>query len=323
LSPVDTAKEHSTPSAAVIICAYDPRRWDDLVSAVASVRAQDHGPDELVVVVDHNEALEERARKELDVTVLSNAFARGASGGRNTGANAVQSEILVFLDDDAAAGDERWLSTLLGWYGDQDVVAVGGAAIPAWEGGERPAWFPPSFLWIVGCSYDGQPVEPAVVRNLWACNMSVRRQAFLDVGSFRTEIGGVKGQVTLGCEETELCIRLGHVGRIVYDPRARVNHSVSSGRQTWSYFRRRCWSEGVSKSQVVAAVAEQSAPQTLSVESAYATRVLPLAWWRSVRAAGRRTPGSWGAIGAIPAGLAITSTAYLVGVAKGRAPRKK
>ncbi len=41
--------------------------------------------------------------------------------------------------------------------------------------------------------------------------MSVRRQTFLDVGAFRTEIGGVRGQVTLGCEETELCIRLGQL----------------------------------------------------------------------------------------------------------------
>jgi GT2 family glycosyltransferase len=312
--------DRSLPTAAVIICAYDQRRWDDLVRAIDSVRAQADAATELILVIDHNPELFARARAELDVTVIENEFGRGASGGRNTGADAASSDILVFLDDDAAAEDSSWLTTLLGWYAEPAVVAVGGSAVPVWEGGARPDWFPPSFLWTVGCSYEGQLSVPGDVRNLWACNMSVRRSTFHDVGAFRTEIGGVRGTVTLGCEETELCIRLGRVGRVVYDPTARVRHSVPRGRQTWRYFRKRCWTEGVSKSQVVAAVAGQSTPKTLSVESSYVTRVVPLAWLKSARDAGRRVPGSWGSMGAIPAGLAITGTGFVVGSLKGRLP---
>ena len=46
------------PLVSVVICAYTEARWDDLLAAIASVRAQrDHVPLEIVVVIDHNPAL--------------------------------------------------------------------------------------------------------------------------------------------------------------------------------------------------------------------------------------------------------------------------
>src|SRR5439155_54307 len=73
--------------------------------------------------------------------------------------------------------------------------------------GERPTWHPPEFGWVVGCSYRGLPVEPAPVRNLIGCNMSMRRELFDAVGGFTHGIGRI-GTIPLGCEETEWCIRV-------------------------------------------------------------------------------------------------------------------
>jgi glycosyltransferase involved in cell wall biosynthesis len=259
------------PSLSVIICSYSGDRWDQLTAAVESAQRQVQPGDEVILVIDHNEVLQAQASRDLaGVRVLSNAYAQGASGGRNTGAEIATGEILVFLDDDAQA-EPGWLDRQLGWYDDSSVVAVGGAADPNWEGGQRPDWLPPTFDWVVGCSYAGQPLTATQVRNVWACNMSVRRSAFHQVGGFATSIGGVQASVTLGCEETELCIRLAGLGVVMYEPASRVRHFVPRGRQTKGYLLRRCRTEGRSKFMVAQSVGRAAAT---SVERGYVASVV-------------------------------------------------
>jgi hypothetical protein len=73
--------------APVVICAHTLDRWLEVNCAVASVRTQTRAPREIVVVLDNNEALPERAAREIaGLTVLSNARQPGLSGGRMTGA---------------------------------------------------------------------------------------------------------------------------------------------------------------------------------------------------------------------------------------------
>src|SRR5688572_6408497 len=135
---------------SVVICAYSEERWPDLVAAVASARRQTVSAREVVVVVDHNHGLLERARVHLpDVTVVENTSARGLSGARNSGVAAAQGAIVAFLDDDAVAAPD-WLARLVAGYGDARVLGVGGAIDPVW-GGNRPGWLPEEFFWVVGC----------------------------------------------------------------------------------------------------------------------------------------------------------------------------
>src|SRR5687768_13254975 len=87
---------------SVVICAWTERRWDVLAQAVHAVRGQTHTPHQLLLVVDHNPALLERARRAFaDVEVLANEERRGLSGGRNTGIRHSDSDVVAFLDDDA------------------------------------------------------------------------------------------------------------------------------------------------------------------------------------------------------------------------------
>ncbi|MEA2703699.1 MAG: glucosyl-dolichyl phosphate glucuronosyltransferase, partial [Actinomycetota bacterium] len=204
------------PRVGVVICAYTLERWDDLQQAVESVVAQRVPVDEVVVVIDHNPELLDRAlarwphpgttagaradgeMADPEVLVVPSTGRRGLSGARNTGLGVARSEILAFLDDDARA-EECWIERLLPAYLDPDVVACGGAAMPALDS-PRPGWWPVEFDWIVGCSYLGLPTSQAVVRNLIGVNMSVRRQAALDIGGFGEGIGRV-GSRPVGCEE--------------------------------------------------------------------------------------------------------------------------
>src|SRR6202034_988443 len=68
------------PTVSVVIAAYSDDRWTQLSAAVASVHAQPRPALETIVVVDHNQDLLSRARRELpDTLVISNTGTRGAS----------------------------------------------------------------------------------------------------------------------------------------------------------------------------------------------------------------------------------------------------
>lgn len=297
---------------AVVICAYTDQRWDDTLRAVDSVRSQLPPPRELIVVVDHNPALLARLAERLPgVLVVANRFGQGLSGARNTGVELASCDVVVFLDDDAAAAP-GWLSGLAGHYADpgagRDVLGVGGRIDPEWSP-RRPFWWPPEFDWVVGCSYTGQGT--GVVRNLIGANASFRRELFAD-GGFATAIGrSAAVPLPVGCEETEFCIRVAATrpdGVFIQSADAAVTHRVPPARQTFSYFRQRCYSEGLSKAQVTESVGAQAG---LSSEWSYSAVTLPKGVLRNLGQALRGDLAGLARAAAIVIGLAYTTAGYL------------
>ena len=241
----------ATPTSAVIICAYTDERLDDIRSAVRSVQSQQPAPDELLLVVDHNPALRERLQGELTgVTILENRHRQGLAGARNTGVEAATGDIVVFLDDDAAA-EPGWLAALLDTYREPDVLGAGGVIDPIWPG-DRPRWLPAEFDWVVGCTYRGGATTRSPIRNLIGASMSLRRGVFDAAGGFTEGMGRI-GRRPLGCEETELCLRVNRhfpTGTFLFEPAAAVRHRVSPDRTHPRYFVSRCYAEGLSKATV-------------------------------------------------------------------------
>ena len=260
-------------SASIIICAYTLERWDALCEAVDSCRRQTLAPTEIILVIDYNQELEDRSRREFaDIRVVANHLTKGLSGARNSGVLASTGDVVVFLDDDAFAED-TWLEYLTVPFDDPLVAGTGGWIVPHWEGSE-PLWFPRTFYWVLGCSYDGLPMSGATIRNPIGASMAMRRSVFVEVGGFTDGIGRV-GKVPLGCEETELCIRYGQAHddeRMVLVREAVVHHRVPESRCTWKYFSSRCWAEGISKAAVTSMVGSGAG---LAAERAHVTRALP------------------------------------------------
>jgi len=268
-----------TPApTTVVIPTHDTRRFATLAATVEAVRAQSCPPAEVIVVVDHNPALYQRIRAELDgVTVLENAFARGVSGNRNTGARHAATPIVVFLDDDIRV-TPQWLSRLTAPLADDSVIGAGAAIVPHWQTG-RPGWLPEEFLWTAGGSYRGMPTRTAVVRNVWSATMAVRREVFLAVGGFRTGFGKVGDRSRP--EDTELCLRMSRGGgHWVYVPQATVEHEVPAGRSTYRYFLTRCYNEGRGKIGMRRVLAGEA--PCLDAERGYLTRTLPRAVRRDI-----------------------------------------
>ncbi|QEU95387.1 glycosyltransferase family 2 protein [Streptomyces kanamyceticus] len=306
---------------SVVICVYTEDRWEDILAAVSSVRAQSLTALETLLVVDHNTVLLDRLTKEYketdEVRVLANAGPRGLSAGRNTGIAAARGAVIAFLDDDAVA-ERDWLRHLAEGFGDPRVLAVGGRTLPAWDSGRRPAWFPEEFDWVVGCMYKGHPGGRVRVRNVLGGNAAFRRTAFDVAGGFATGIGRDGDSRPLGCEETEFCIRLTRArpdAVLLMDDRAVIHHRVPAARERFHYFRSRSYAEGLSKALVSRSV---GSGKGLESERRYTTRVLPAGVVRGLRDAALGRPGGAGRAGAIVTGVFAAAGGYVIGSVRAR-----
>ena len=312
VQPQQPGPAGSIPRVCTVICCYTRDRLDDVLASVASVRDQPVVDHEILVVVDHNPELATELRSALSVArVIESDGPRGLSAARNTALTATTAPIVAFLDDDATA-QPGWLESLIAPFGDPAIVAVGGHAEPRWVT-ERPKWFPPEFDWVIGCTHSGAPTTRAVVRNVIGCNMAFRREAAHEVGGFRSDLGRV-GRIPLGCEETELCIRLrqAHPEMVVlHVPEAQVLHTVPPTRGTTKYFFARCYAEGISKALVSLLVGANAG---LSAERSYSTKVLPAAVARNLAQSVRqRDLAGFARAATIFAGFTTTVFGYLVG----------
>ena len=302
----------ATPrSLTVVVCAYTAERWTLLSSCLSSLREQDPRPDQIVLVVDHNDELLARSRAAFgdEFEIIANQGRRGLSSARNTGVGVARGDIVAFVDDDATP-QVGWSKRLMDAY-DPTTAGVGGSARPIWESGD-PRWFPAEFLWVVGCTWAGQPRERSRVRNFIGANMSLRRSVLLEIGGFRDGIGRI-GRNPVGGEETEICIRISQTWptcALILEPSLVVDHSVPSQRASLSYFVHRCWAEGTSKALVSRSVGHRDG---LAEERSHAARVLPRGVARGLRDAMHGDPHGLARAAAILCGLAVTTAGFLVG----------
>jgi glycosyltransferase involved in cell wall biosynthesis len=233
----------------VIITAYDPDRYEDVVEAVESVLAGAYPHRNVIVVVDGPRSLHNRLKEfwdREDVTVLWNEENLGAAQSRNRAVEHSQADIVAFMDDDAVA-DEAWLAELIKCYVKDDALAAGGKMTPIWVE-DKPEFLPEEFYWLIGVTYRGFPNKYTEVRNTFASNLSFDRETFDRLDGFNPNVGPT-GESLLQSAETELCARLRReTGEgVLYNPDARVGHKVFAFRTDPVFLLRRAFWQGVSK----------------------------------------------------------------------------
>jgi glycosyltransferase involved in cell wall biosynthesis len=304
------------PKVSVIICAYTMERLKDIHEAVNSVLSQSLKPYEVIISVDHNEELFQRLKAEFPsrVSVILNKGAQGLSETRNIGIRGSTGDIVAFIDDDAIAGKD-WLENLTKHFHDPRVVAVGGRAVPTWPNGRRPPWFPKELDWIVGCTYEGLPLEGNEVRNVPGCNMMFERETFSKAGFWENKIGSI-GQSLKGGEEAELCIRIKSKMPdclILWEPGAVIHHKISLCRTSLRWILKVSFDQGFCKAKVKK-FCESVSQEPLLTENLYLRYLL----FKSIpdKLKGFWRESSLLQIGAIILSIAATGTGYLVGKLK-------
>ncbi|ELZ17700.1 glucosyl-dolichyl phosphate glucuronosyltransferase [Natrinema limicola] len=258
---------------SVVLCTYSPDMYDHFREAAESVLEQSYEDVELVVVVDGDDELYRHVKDEYgsrdDVVLHCNDENVGLLASRNTGAELATGDVVAFIDDDAVASDD-WIMLLVEAYETHNAIAVGGKMIPEWVAG-KPAFLPEEFYWLVGVTHRGFTDGPGEVRNTFGSNISFRRDVFLELGGFDTDIGGRQGDENLQGGETELCARMrAKYGRGVwYVPEAEVAHKVFDYRTDFFWLLDRAFWQGYSKRGM-----EFLVPESTGEESAFLGRLL-------------------------------------------------
>lgn len=314
---------HTPETVSVVVCANSLERWDDVVVCVEALEAQTRRPDQVVLVIDHDDDLLERAADffaewhgRTEVHVVANTRQKGLNRTRNAGLPWCYGDVIAFLDDGARADDVYWIATLIEDYADQRVAGVGGGATPSWEGQEPPGWFPRELGWVVGCGYPGLPTEPKEVDGLIGCNLSFRREVFDELGGFSTSVRPTDA-TRAGHVENEYCLRVRRrfsSARLVFDPDLDITHRVAADFRDFGYFRSRCWDMGVTRAEIARRVGSAEGSPT---ERAYTTKVLPLGILRGVADGMRGRMSGFQRAGAIVVGTVWTAAGYT----RGRATR--
>jgi len=320
----------STLATTVVVSTYDEKRFHDLAACLDGLANQVRPPLETVVVVDHNEKLLARTGDAFPaIRVIPNQRPRGLAGARNSGVDVAAGEVVAFVDDDARPEPE-WLQELEACFERPGTVGAGGALLPRWEG-PQPAWLPREFYWVFGCSYTGLPDRMAPIRNPIGANMAVRASVLREVGGFRE--GGGDGADDAPSEirsrgvvraagnipdDTDLAIRVKQQmpdAVWLYQPSARVLHTVTRERTTLAYFLRRCYEEGVGKANLSRSV---GAEEGLSSERRHVAKVLPAGVLRGLGDLFRGEPAGALRSAAIVLGLGTVAAGFLVGKAVSR-----
>jgi hypothetical protein len=326
-----TASQDLTAGAAadqvgrvtVAVCAYTVERLTSLTALVAGLPTQTRRPDRVLVVVDNcpellgllNTMVQEDPELARLVEPVPNTRTRGLTGARNTAVELMRADedyqpdrdVLVFVDDDAVL-EQDWLELLVRPLGDPRVWVVGGQVDPLWTAG-RPAWFPDSLLWTVGCSWRGLPDTPGEVRNPIGCSMALRAAVFDTVGGFDETVGRV-GQQGQGADETELAVRLKGArpdALIWYEPASRCRQLVPPERANLRYLLRRSFAEGRSKARLVS---------TLGPEGEHLSRL-------GAEVAGQLVTLRWRAAAVTLATTATVGAGLAVELAAGRAAHRR
>ena len=235
---------------SVVVCTYTMDRYDVFTEAVESALTQTYEPLEVVLVIDGNPEVYDRAVADFgdreNVVVHDNEENRGISFSRTKGAELASGEIVAFIDDDGVA-EADWIATHVETYEETDAVAVAGYVAPNWVA-DKPDFFPAEFYWLVGCTEKGFAEDGEEIRNGYGSNVSYRRDVFLDVGGYDVNTGR-KGDRHVQAHEAPVGIRIREAyGRgVIYIEDAVVHHTLFDYRGEFRWLVFRSFWQGFSK----------------------------------------------------------------------------
>jgi len=226
-----------SPRLSVVVCSLNGA--EGVRRCLRALCAQSIRPAlELIVVDDGSTDSTSEVARSLGAVVIRHNSNRGTAVARNSGINAASAHVIAFVDDDCEPS-QRWAETLLASY-DSDIVAVGGPVVPNSGFGlvskylSRHNPILPQELELVSSNKllyrfllyvkrQWRGTEPGGRRQVVAmpsANMSVRRQALLDIGGFDERI-------RFSAEDDDLCRRLSIAfpdSRLIVEPDAEVVH---------------------------------------------------------------------------------------------------
>ncbi len=228
---------------SVVVCTRD--RQNHLKKCVHSLLNQSHRPREIIIVDDASKdeinvidllqnlssslRRAQRINGHVDVILLRNKKRQGVIKSRNMGISASTGDIIAFIDDDGYA-HRNWIRNLVRNYS-KGVVGVGGPVIE--KSRSKDSISGKKLSYITG---EGEIKHHYRVRSFGECRILPKQYVKFLMGgnmSFRKDVllrvkGGdavFKGNYYR--EETDLCMRISRMGKLIFEPSAATFHETA------------------------------------------------------------------------------------------------
>jgi len=240
--------------ATVSIQTYN--RAETLATTLESLRALrcPKGVDYEILVVDNNSSDYTPEVIRRYATILAPRLRsvseprQGLSRARNRGLREARGEIVCFIDDDVKV-DPGWLEAVSSAFTKHSATVVGGRSYLIYPT-FRPEWLPPTKEFLLSRLDHGDEVLVNTNKQLFGLNLSVLRQAALEVRGFNAQFGRNRRSLASG-EEADFLARIKRTGAVVvYEPEAVVGHMVPFERITKTWLLRRSYVGGVNSIQL-------------------------------------------------------------------------
>ena len=290
---------------SVIVCTYN--RCKLLAKCLASLQRQ-VVPAELsweLLIVDNNctDSTANSLREAQPRFAGNMRFVReekqGLSHARNCGIGEARGKYLLFTDDDTEPSP-TWIAQVWKTFVDRRCDAVAGKIELSW-GCDKPRWMANDLLgFLAHVDYGDEELTLDFDRPPIGANMAFAAGVFEKIGGFDVELGR-KGKTLVGGEEIELFERFLKNGLVaIYQPAAKIYHSVDQDRVRKSYFRALHFNNGkvsglrydVSGRQLVG-IPLFIFPQTLRMIGSY----LGAAWNQGLACSLRQEMNVWYSLG--------------------------
>jgi glucosyl-dolichyl phosphate glucuronosyltransferase len=299
-------------TASILVCSYNRASLLDLtLASIASLRIP-AGWDAELVVVDNNssdatQAVVERHRGRLPFRVVNLIERRqGKSFALNRGLRSSSGAVVALTDDDVRPSED-WLERIVSAFESSRSTFAFGKVLPDWERDPPPylltieaqeIWGPLALVDYGDAPQDYTADNFGKHRLPVGANLAFKRDALLQVGGWRNDLGKVNNSLISG-EDHEIFVRLLRAGMFTgrYDPSIVVRHHVPVSRLAPRYFRRWFYWNGRTIARMLPDyyrdIDFDSAPRVAGAPRfLYRQAAEQWASW-AASLAGRRKPGPW------------------------------
>lgn len=220
--------ENRSLLVSVVVCTYN--RAQLLENCLQSLDKQsiDRKTYE-VIVVDNNSTddtqsvVKKTIRHHPNIRLVTERR-QGLSFARNRGWKEARGRYVAYIDDDALA-EPHWIEQIICFISNYPMVSVFGGPYSRFSIAPFPDWLPENYYTLNW----GNKIKVLNLKNEWisGSNMVFHKSILEKYGGFKTDLG-MKSNIILYGEETELLFRLKQHGEIVYYvPKILVNHFVA------------------------------------------------------------------------------------------------
>ena len=232
-------------NVSVIICTRN--RPEHLRKCIASILKQSVKPQEIIIVDDASDERIDVAQmlnhvfssihskvanllsENIDIKYVRNGHKQGIARARNLGIAAAKGNVIAFIDDDGYA-HRNWIKSLMKHYRIGGVIGVGGPVVEVGRHVEtknktkRLAYITRhgdiKHNYRVRKFMDTKNLHCESVKFLMGGNMSFRRDILLKTHGFNAQYKGNHYR-----EETDMCMRVSRLGKIIFEPAAVAYHN--------------------------------------------------------------------------------------------------